>query len=79
MSDPAPPTGDRQALPALSTLPDRAHFDTEQITARQARLEAQYAELGALLEARRQRLAQSGQLFSRVCHQTIFSKFKLPH
>ncbi|XP_043236847.1 spectrin beta chain, non-erythrocytic 2-like isoform X8 [Amphibalanus amphitrite] len=44
-------------------LSDRAHFDTEQMRARQARLEEQYAELVGLLETRRLRLQQSGQLF----------------
>ena len=44
-------------------LSDRAHFDTEQMRARQSRLEEQYAELLTLLESRRLRLQQSGQLF----------------
>ena len=44
-------------------LSDRAHFDSERMSARQARLDEQYAELTSLLETRRLRLQQSGQLF----------------
>ena len=44
-------------------LSDRAHFDSERMSARQSRLEEQYSELTSLLETRRLRLKQSGQLF----------------